>query len=90
VDVARGEQVEKELDAMIERRSCQNDPEEDSELWRASVAAYDEKRGQMARLEWHAFHCDQAERHRATLESLVAYHEEQAKRLLENQPKGAA
>src|SRR5215204_3730219 len=31
MDVARGELVEKELDAMIERRSRQKDPEEESE-----------------------------------------------------------
>jgi hypothetical protein len=34
MDVARGELVEKELDAMIERRSRQKDPDEESELWR--------------------------------------------------------
>jgi hypothetical protein len=36
--------VEKELDAMIERRSRQKDPDEESELWQASVRAYEEKR----------------------------------------------
>jgi len=88
VDIAHGELVEKELDAMIERRSRLKDPEEESELWQESVDAYNEKRRQIARYEWHVFHCGQAERMRATLESLVAYHEEQAQRLLEDEPKG--
>ena len=90
MDIARGEMVEKELDAMIERRSRQKDPDEESELWQASVRAYEEKRRRMARLEWHAFHCGQAARHRAVLESLIAFHEEQAAKLLNTQQEGAA
>jgi hypothetical protein len=61
----------------------------ESELWQASVKAYEEKRRQMARLEWHAFHCGQAARHRAVLESLIAFHEEQAAKLLNTQQEGA-
>src|SRR5919112_4732126 len=80
---APGEAVEADLDRLIERRSRQKDPDEESELWQESVRAYEEKRRQMARLEWHAFHCGQAERHRAVLESLVAFHEEQAAKLME-------
>ncbi len=60
------------------------------EMWQKSVRAYEERRLQVARLEWHAFHCGQAERLRAALESLLAYHEEQAQRLLEGGPKGDA
>ena len=82
-DIGRGEAVERELDAMIERRSRQKDPDEESELWRESVRAYEEKRRQMARLEWHAFHCGQAERHRRTLEDLISHHETQAAKLYE-------
>jgi hypothetical protein len=36
----------------------------------------------MARLEWHAFHCGQAERHRAILQTLIEHHSEAA-RLME-------
>jgi hypothetical protein len=54
------------------------------ELWKESVRAYEEKRRQMARLEWHAFHCGQAERHRRTLEDLIAHHEAAAARLCED------
>ena len=85
-----GEAVESELERLIERRSCQKDPDEPSELWRESVRAYEQKRRQMARLEWHAFHCGQAARHRPTLQALVEHHEEQAAKLMEDQPKGAA
>ena len=82
MDLARSEAVEKELDAFIERRSRQKGPEEESELWPASVDAYNEKRQQIARLEWHAFHCGQAERHRAILQALIEHHSEAA-RLME-------
>jgi len=85
---APGEGVEAELNRLIERRSRQNDPEEESELWKANVRAYEEKRRQMARLEWHAFHCGQAARHRAVLESLIAFHEEQAAKRMDVEPKG--
>jgi len=80
---APGEGVEAELNRLIERRSRQNDPEEESELWKANVRAYEEKRRQMARLEWHAFHCGQVERHRATLQALIEHHEGEAARLME-------
>jgi hypothetical protein len=87
---APGEAIEAELDRLIERRSRQKDPDEESELWRASTKAYEEKRRQMARLEWHAFHCGQAARHRAVLESLIAHHEEQAAKLMDVHQEGAA
>jgi hypothetical protein len=87
---APGEAVEAELNRLVERRSCQKDPDEASELWRESVRAYEQKRRQMARFEWHAFHCGQAARHRATLQALVEHPEKQAAKLMEDQPKGAA
>jgi hypothetical protein len=65
------------------RRSRERDADEESELWKASGRAYEAKRQQMARLEWHAFHCGQAARHRAVLESLIAFHEEQAAKLMQ-------
>jgi hypothetical protein len=83
VDIARGELVEKELDQMIERRSRQKDPDEESWLWQESVKRYEEERLKVARLEWHAFHCGQAERHRATLQALIEHHESEAARLME-------
>lgn len=90
MDIARGEMVEKELDAMIERRSRQKDPQEDSDLWHESAKAYEEKRRQMARLEWQLHHTAQAERLRRTLGALAAHHEEQAAKLTDIESKGAA
>jgi hypothetical protein len=87
---APGEAVEAELDRLISRRSRQKDPDEESELWRESVRACEEKRRQMARREWHAFHCGQAERHRATLQALIEHHEEQAAKLMDVHQEGAA
>jgi hypothetical protein len=82
MDVARAEKVEKELDKLVTRRSKEKDVEEQSEAWQKSVRRFNEQRRQMARLEWHAFHCGQAERHRRTLRELINYHETQAERLL--------
>src|SRR5215203_6454581 len=87
---APGEAAEADLTRLIERRSRQKDAEEESELWRESVRACEEKRRQMARLEWHALHCGQAERHRDNLQALIEHHEEQAAKLMDVQPKGAA
>lgn len=87
---APGEAVEAELNRLIERRSCQKDPDEASELWRESVRAYEQKRRLKARFEWHAFHCGQAARHRATLAVLIERHEEQAAKLMNTQQEGAA
>jgi hypothetical protein len=86
---APGEAIEGELDRLIERRSRQKDPDEESELWRESVRAYEEKRRQIARAEWHLHHTSQAERLRRTLEALATHHEEQAARLMDVRAKGA-
>jgi hypothetical protein len=80
--VAPGEAVEADLNRLIERRSRQRDADEESELWQGSVRAYEEKRRQVARLEWHAFHCGPAARHKVVLQSLVAHHEQAAERLM--------
>jgi hypothetical protein len=85
VDIARSEAVDAELDRLISRRASQDrrpDRDEQEELWKESVRRFNEKRRQMARLEWHAFHCGQAERHRRTLQELISFHETQAERLL--------
>jgi hypothetical protein len=86
VNVARGEAVDAELERLISRRASQDrrpDPDENEEGYMESVRRFNEKRRQMARLEWRAFHCGQAERHRRTLEQLITYHETQADRLLQ-------
>ena len=90
MDITHGEMAEKQLDILIERRARKGeaDPDEQEELWKESVRAYEEKRRQMARLEWHAFHCGQAERHRATLQALIEHHEMQAAKLCEGEGVG--
>jgi hypothetical protein len=89
VDLLQGERAEAELSRMIERRSRKGeaDLDESEEGYMESVRRFNEKRRQMARLEWHAFHCGQAERHSATLQALIQHHEEQAEKYRE-QPKG--
>jgi predicted solute-binding protein len=88
VDTARGEMVEKELNAMIERRSRQKDPEEDHQFWQESVRRYSARRDEENRLAWHQYHRDQAERHRRTLNNLIEHHQTQAAKLMQDQPKG--
>jgi hypothetical protein len=89
MDIARGELVERELDTMIERRSRQKDPDEESELWRESVRAYAARREEEMRAAWCEHHQGQAARLRTALEALIADHEEQAERY-RDQPEGAA
>ena len=90
MDIARGEMVEKELNAMIERRARKGDvdPDEQEELWEASVRAYTARRREEMRAEWCEHHQGQAARLKTVLEELIARHEEQAERY-RHQPKGA-
>jgi hypothetical protein len=58
VNIAHSEMVEKELDILIERRSQKEmDPEEKEELWKASVRAYNARRQEELRVEWHGYFC---------------------------------
>jgi hypothetical protein len=52
LDIRRSEQVESELDAMIERRARQKNPDEEHELWRESVRRYNARRREENRLAW--------------------------------------
>ena len=80
-----GEATEKELDRLITRRHdarvSSEGERQAEEMWQESVKRYEEKRRQMARLEWHLHHTAQAERLRRTLEALASHHEEQAAKL---------
>jgi hypothetical protein len=81
MEVGRSEAVEAELNRLIEKRSTrQMDPDEREETWQASVRAYNERRRREIRAAWVAFHQDQAERHRRTLDILIAHHEGEAAR----------
>jgi hypothetical protein len=83
IDISRGELVEKELDAMIARRSRHNPEREREEMYMESVRRYNARRQEANRAEWAAYHRQQAERHRHTLERLIAVHEARAEALTE-------
>jgi len=91
MDVEHGEMVEKQLDALIQRRSRKGEIEleEQEELWQASVRRYHARREEELRAGWCQHHEGQAARLRTALEALIADHEEQAERY-RDQPEGAA
>jgi hypothetical protein len=60
LEVAKGEPVEKELAAIIERRSRQKDSDEEYQLWRESVRRYNARRQKALRRQWCQYHQDQA------------------------------
>jgi hypothetical protein len=88
MDITRGEMVEAELDRLIEKRAALEDPEAKEALWVRSVERYTARRHEEIRAAWCEHHQGQAARLRATLEALIARHEEQAERY-RDQPKGA-
>jgi hypothetical protein len=93
VDVTRGEIVEAELDRLIAKRASQDrrpNRDEQEEIWKASVRAYNARREAKMRAARVEYHRGQAARLAATLDALVSYHEGQAAKLMDVQPKGAA
>ena len=87
------EAVDEELDRLIAKRASQDrrpDPDEQHELWKASVRAYNAARIEENRQAWREHHQRQAACLGATLEALIARHEEQAAKLMDAQPEGAA
>jgi hypothetical protein len=67
------------LDTLISTRARQlADEPPPPDLQRSRDALRDAR----TRQEWAAWHRAQAERHRATLDDLIAHHEEQAERLM--------
>ena len=81
--VEHAEMVEKQIDTMIQRRARKGDvdPDEQEEIWKASVRAYTARRREQMRAAWCAYHQGQAARHRVVLEALIARHEAQAAKL---------
>jgi hypothetical protein len=84
VDIARGEMVERELDAMIERRSRKKDPEEESELWKESVRRYNARKSEENRLAW----CDYFSHLASALRTRAEEYDHRAQALLENRGGG--
>jgi hypothetical protein len=83
-DIAKGEQVEYELTAMIERRHDKRVVEEGErpaeEMWVESERRHDALRREANRTARVEYHRGQAVRLRAVLEALIAEHEEQAEK----------
>ncbi len=94
MDISRSESVEHELNRLIERRHDHRTAEErhrpSEELWQESVERYNSERERQLRAAWCEYHQGQAARHRAVLESLIARHGDEAAKLMDIQPKGAA
>jgi hypothetical protein len=87
MDIARGELVERELNTMIERRSRQKDPDEESELWKESVRRYNARQREDNRLAWQNYFSRLAGSLRARAEE----YDHRAQALMEtDRPKGAA
>jgi hypothetical protein len=86
MDLAQGEMVEKELNAMIERRSRKDevDTDEFDPGYMESVRRYNARRREEMRAEWCEHHQGQAVRLRAVLESLIREHERNAEKYLPN------
>jgi hypothetical protein len=73
--------VDAELERFISRRASQDtrpDPDEQEELWKASVRAHNARRSGEMRAAWCEYHQLQAARLRAVLEGLIAEHEARA------------
>jgi hypothetical protein len=73
--------VDVELDRLISRRASQErraDPDEQEELWKESVRAYNTRKQEELRAAWCEHHRVQAARLRATLEALIRAHRAKA------------
>jgi hypothetical protein len=93
VDVARADTVDasEAFDRLISGRASEDrrpDPDEQEELWKAGVRAHHARRSEEIRAARVEYHRGQAVRLKAVLEHLIAHHEAEAMKLLENQPKG--
>jgi hypothetical protein len=76
--------VNAELDRLISKRASQDrgpDPDEQDELWKASVHRQSVRRREVNRQAWAAFHEGQAASLRQTLGNLITYHERRAQEL---------
>ena len=91
VDLARSEAVKAELAHRLEGRSSRElDSDEREALWRKSVRFYNARRREEMRAAWWKYHQGQAARHRAVREALIARHEDEAAKLMDVRPEGAA
>jgi len=87
MDVAQAARAEKELEAMIVRRSRKGDvdPDEQEELWKESVRRYNARQREENRREW----CGYFERLAACLRARAEEYDHRAQVLMDVRPKGA-
>ena len=87
MDIAHGEMVEKQLDALIQRRARKGDvdPDETEEIWKESVRRYNARRREENRREW----CGYFERLATCLRARAEEYDHRAQILMEDQSKGA-
>ena len=85
--VEHAEMVEKQLDAMIQRRARKGDmdPDEREEIWKESVRRYNARRREENRREW----CGYFERLAACLRARAKEYDHRAQILMDVRPKGA-
>ena len=80
--------MDSELDRLISRRASQDrrpDPDELEPAYIESVRRFNTRRRAENRAAWAAYHQEQAERLRRTLEDLIAHHQTRAGRLREEE-----
>jgi hypothetical protein len=89
VDIARADAVDAEFDRLISKRASQDrrpDPDEQEELWKASVRRYNAHRREENRLA----RCDYSSRLAGSLRARAEEYDQRAQTLMEtDQPKGA-
>ena len=96
VDISHGEAAEAQLDAFIARRARERIRENGrtasqdaatarAELWKGSVARYQERVEEQKRAERREFHEAHAARLRSTMGALVSYHEAEAEKYREKE-----
>lgn len=91
MDLARSEAVKAGLAHLLEGRfSRELDSDEREALWRESVRSYNARRREEMRAALWKYHQGQAARHRAVREALIARHEDEAAKLMDVRPEGAA
>ena len=74
-------QLERIITQRHERRVQTEGEQAAEEMWRESVARYNERERRENAEEWRRYHEDQAERHRRTLEALISHHKAAAQML---------
>ena len=88
MDIAKGEAVEHEIDAMIRRRDTHRRQTEgerlEEELYEPSVRAWRARREAESREAWATYHRSAAERIERTAAQIAAEHRARAEMLLPN------